>query len=300
LWVRISLSTLITKHIILDIKYKETYKYIIQNSLTYKYLHTYWSLGLNIDIFKVNNILNLVNVYANIAPTTTKINKKRHLLVCLESIKKHKILYKKTFISYLNISLHTPTNTFKIHPSFNHLYLRQSVKGSLIINLLKFFSNWVNISTYLYNTLFYNLKPLLFGTVFFKNEVHSFNWLSLTKLNLNMRLSKTLIFTTPIKRNSVSNKIVKVLFGESVNTSIILDISYHKTTLDYLHKLSVFTVGIVPTTYNAKVVDLALPISVDNIFSQLFILKLLVKTGKFVEYDRYNYYKHLWHSYRLS
>jgi len=58
-------------------------------------------------------------------------------------------------------------------------------------------------------------------------------------------------------------------------------------------------VGIVPTFYNAKVVDLALPISVDNIFSQLFIIKLITQTSKLVEYDRYNFYKKLWHSYKL-
>jgi hypothetical protein len=88
----------------------------------------------------------------------------------------------------------------------------------------------------------------------------------------------------------MGTKVVKLLLGENINTSIILDTNYHKSTLDYLHKLSVFTLGVVPTTYNAKVVDLALPISIDNIFSQLFVLKLIIKTGKLVEYDRYNSY----------
>jgi len=195
--------------------------------------------------------------------------------------------------------MYNHTNVFKVHPSFNHLYVRQSVKGSYTINLLKFFSNWLNISSYLYNTLFYKLNPLLFGTVFFKNEINSLNWLSLPKLNINIRLNKTLIFTTPIKRNSISSKVVRILFTLNSNTSFILDTNYHKSTLDYLHKLSIFTVGIVPTFYNAKVVDLALPISVDNIFSQLFIIKLITQTSKLVEYDRYNFYKKLWHSYKL-
>lgn len=285
---------LISKHLILDIKSKESYKYIAQTILTYKYLHSYWGVVHDTSTFKITNL------YSNIILQGTLKNRK--IIQQLPNAivkKKHKLIHKKTFISYLNISIYNHTNVFKVHPSFNHLYVRQSVKGSYTINLLKFFSNWLNISSYLYNTLFYKLNPLLFGTVFFKNEINSLNWLSLPKLNINIRLNKTLIFTTPIKRNSISSKVVRILFTLNSNTSFILDTNYHKSTLDYLHKLSIFTVGIVPTFYNAKVVDLALPISVDNIFSQLFIIKLITQTSKLVEYDRYNFYKKLWHSYKL-
>jgi ribosomal protein S2 len=79
-----------------------------------------------------------------------------------------------------------------------------------------------------------------------------------------------------------------------LNNSIILDINYHKSTLMYLDKLSVFTLGVVPTSYDIKSVDLAIPVNIDNLFTQLFIVRLLVKFIKISENTKYTDYSNLW------
>ena len=78
--------------------------------------------------------------------------------------------------------------------------------------------------------------------------------------------------------------------------SIITDINYHNSTINYLNKYNIYTFGIVPTIYNIKSVDLSLPVSSDNIYIQLFFIKLLLKIKKTVEYNKYNFYFSTWNN----
>ena len=60
------------------------------------------------------------------------------------------------------------------------------------------------------------------------------------------------------------------------SSAVLLDTTYHKYTLNYLTKLHYFTIGLIPANYNYKSVDLAIPVSIDSIFSQLFFTRLVL------------------------
>jgi hypothetical protein len=125
--------------------------------------------------YKLVNILNLQksvnrdNPKPLLPPTYTKgING-------ANASSKHKPLASKIFKIYLNISLYTYTLNSKVHPSFLNLYIVNTTKGSKVVNVSKFFTTWLSVCCYIYNVYFYNLKPILFGTVFFKKEICSLN-----------------------------------------------------------------------------------------------------------------------------
>ena len=250
---------------------------IVKTIIIYKYLSVFWTDKLSIYWQKTHNKLNITKVYKHTGQLSLVNN----------NVTLKKKLSNQLFNSYLTISANMYTSVCKLHSSFKSFFIKQSSKGSSIINLVKFFNNWLSMSSHLYDTLTYKIKPMFFGTTFFKKEIYTLNWLSLATTDTNLRLSKVLFFITPIDRTVTSDKIIKLITLKGVTNALVFDTQYHKTTLDYLHKFTVFTLGAVPVTYDAKVVDFAIPISSDNIFTQLFILKLVNKFSKNIEYNEY-------------
>lgn len=189
-------------------------------------------------------------------------------------------------------------STQHVHNSFFSYYVRSSYKGStFILNLSKIYNKYINTLLFIYNLFFYKFKTVLFGNIFFKNEIYTINWITCKKMYLFLRLSQLMFLVKPLKRCEGSNKIIKLWHTKGVSTAIIFDCIYHKTTVDFLHKLSVMTVGPLPLTCNIKDLDLVIPISNDNLFSYLFILKTISHLNKVSEYNRYIFFRKIWFSF---
>jgi ribosomal protein S2 len=92
-------------------------------------------------------------------------------------------------------------------------------------------------------------------------------------------------------RNEFSVKITKLLHNNNLNNVVITDIFYHKTTIFFLQKLNILTLGFVPLNSNYKDLDVVMPINNDNIFMQLFLFKVIIFLKKTAEYDIYSRYR---------
>ena len=62
--------------------------------------------------------------------------------------------------------------------------------------------------------------------------------------------------------------------------SLILDVSYHNKTIYYLRRAKFYVIGIVPSNFNIKSVDFALPIINDSLTNQLFFIRLILLIKK--------------------
>ena len=204
-----------------------------------------------------------------------------------KTTKIQQLFLKKTFKIFLNTTLYSSTSPLNVHYSFKNLFIQNSNKGLLVLSVTRLFSIYINIYTYLYNLNYYNLNTFFFGTVFFKNEVHALNTLTLNTLKLNLRLNKLLLFLKPLLRNTQNQNLLKILIPSKISNAVIFDIFYHRNTINYLQKLSIFTLGVVPITYNIRTVDLSIPITVDSIFSIQFVLKLINTLKKASENAKY-------------
>lgn len=237
--------------------------------------------------------------YKNNNTTVTKTvnTPKTYLLGNEYNFKCVKNFSKLVFPIYVNISFYNYNHPSKIHPSFTYIYISTSLKKHLILNILKLLNVWVNLSLYLYNIYYYNLKPVFFGTVFLKKEIKSLNWIKLNNLKINFKYLNLLLPYIPFNVSNLSRNYFNLFYKLGITNSVILDIVHHKSTIVYFRKNSIFTLGIVPTTYNIKNVDLAIPTSSDNIFIQLFFLKFILKLLKDVENNKYNTNLKLWGRY---
>jgi len=250
--------------------------------------------------FYAYNILYLLNKinYINYPPYSNYIGEKPKFkdFKCVSNLNfsKNKLIFKKIFKHYLNMSITSFLVDKKVHNSFINLYIKSTGRGLVIFSIAKFYSKWVEISQYFYNLKFYNIKYTLFGTVFFKNEIFSVNWLTLSKLKVFWRYNQLLLFVTSSLNHNYLRLIYKLFKVGGFNNALVLDINYHKGTLSQLYKLNIYTMGVVPIIYNTSTVDLAIPAPSDTIFVQLFLLKFLLKVFKLSEVDRYNIRANLW------
>ena len=108
------------------------------------------------------------------------------------------------------------------------------------------------------------------------------------------------MFILPISRSINTVKYLKLLLRSKINNVFILDLNYHKTTVYFLRKLSILTIGPVPITTNIKNLDIAIPIGNDNIFSQFFFIKTIVHLKKVSEYNKYLLYIKIWENFRTN
>jgi len=175
------------------------------------------------------------------------------------------------FLSYVKVQLFTSTSTFKLHPSWVGLYLCDSRFGNSIKSLNALFRVWKRFYLIIFNVLFFNLEYIIFSTIFFKNEVLGLNW----RLNPGIRgLWRYIQPFLTLRSTKIFNHgwlVFHLIKLKGYNIAFITDVLYHKKTLYYLNLHNFYQIGIVPTNLNSNLVDIALPTSSDNVFTQLFL-----------------------------
>jgi len=199
-----------------------------------------------------------------------------------------------TFKIFLQFSSGTTNKTFPLHPSWFVNFIRYKGAAVYYINIYKFFEQWKRMYYLLFNLFYYKVRILYFGNVFFRKEIIALNWTSNTFIKHLWRYVVPFFTVKPIKIFNYGWLIFHKLKLSGFNVSIVCDVLYHNKTIHYLNTESFYTVGLVPTIYKRDTVNVAIPASTDNIFSQLFFMKFLTTIRKSAEESRYNYLRNLW------
>ena len=254
-------------------------------------------------VIRQNNYIQIVNFINNYS---THILFKKHTNIKTKqtSYRTYKTkntisLINKSFTKFMNIVFFTQNTTVVVNQSFYSLYLKKKKNGTLlVVNVLKFYNNYKNVLTFIYNIFYYKLKTFFFGNIFLKKEIFSLNWLSLGKTNLKFRLNQLHIFILPLSRNEFSKKLLYLFSYHKLSNIFIFDTFYHQKTLTYLYKLPALTIGPLPISCNIKTLDVVIPVSHENIFYQLFILQVVLFQKSLSEYNKYLLYRKAWYLYR--
>ena len=101
-------------------------------------------------------------------------------------------------------------------------------------------------------------------------------------------------FLQSVKINDYGNYIFRTLNNYGYSIGLILDITYHNKTIYYLRRNKFYVIGIVPSNYNIKSVDFALPIVNDTINNQLFFIRLIILIKKNVKDYKFTQLKNIW------
>jgi len=200
----------------------------------------------------------------------------------------------KVFRTYINMNIHSHSGVYKVHPSFKYMYIRHIYDGSYIICIRKFFSIWKNIYVLLFNLFFYKITILLFGPAYFKLEILSINWSVFMNYIYIWKYVREFIFFNLNKLTFYGEFIFKNLKLLDFNIIFLIDIYYHRRTLYYLNRFSFYTIGPVPITSNLSTLNFTIPISVDNIFTHLFFVRLIILLKKGALNHNYKFYQNLW------
>merc|ERR1711976_351187 len=113
----------------------------------------------------------------------------------------------------------------------------------------------------------------------------------LLQFNLKLRLNQMLMFITPLHYNQFSKKLFNFYKYHKISTVFVFDTFYHKKTLTYLNNLSLLTIGPLAVTNNLKTLDIAIPVSNENIFCQLFTLQIINFNKLSSNYHKYLSFK---------
>ena len=182
----------------------------------------------------------------------------------------------KVFQTFVSINIGSQTKIFKPHHSFYMFYLGQSKGGIKVISVAKLFSKWKLVYHLCFNIYFYKINMLIFSPSFFKNESLSLNWNVLGKFPSTWRYIKPFLVYKLNRITDSGEFIFRKLKFIGFNIGCVTDVLYHSKTVYYLKRLNFYTFGLVPTLYNSKTLDFAVPTTNDNLLTQLFFIRFLI------------------------
>ena len=67
-------------------------------------------------------------------------------------------------------------------------------------------------------------------------------------------------------------------------------------TIYYLRRTSFYSIGLVPTIYNAYTVDLALPTAYESVFTQIFFVRFLMRIKQDASSTEFNNLRQIWNT----
>jgi hypothetical protein len=182
---------------------------------------------------------------------------------------------KTMFFSFIKLNLSVKNRNLFVHKSHTTYYFYNNRLGLGIFNLKKTFSSWVNLVGFIKSLIFYKNKHLVFGNSYFKYEVLSLNHF----LNPNFftwRYSNPATFLISNKVSSALEHYFHYLLEINLRLIFIIDVFYHKKTVLMLRKMNFILIGPVPITSSLYTLDVAMPVSSNSIFSNLFFIRLIL------------------------
>lgn len=248
------------------------------------FLNSTTSVFLKKLIIKIGTILNNFNLkQSNKVIFQTKFNIKKYET----NFVKNKLIFKKSnlhfdksnFYFFIKMNTWLINKKLKVHHSFTNYYYYSSPNIG-ILSLGRMLNLWNNITLFINNIFFFKINYIIFSNIYFKYETLSLNW-SITKhLSFLWRYSNFFFFFTKNKATFYVESFFRFLLSRGFNLSFIVDLNYHKTSLFYLNKFRFISVGPVPLSSSLYSISIALPVSSNSIFSNLFFIRFLIKLNK--------------------
>ena len=198
------------------------------------------------------------------------------------------------FKAFLRANSTLGFSNFIPHTSQRLIFVKYYKKGVSFSSIHRFYASWSNTYNLLFNIIFYKIDIFTFGNSFFKNEILALNWNNKGLLNTFWRYMKPFLIYQSVKINDYGTYIFDKLKQFDYHLSLILDVAYHNKTIYYLRRSKFYVIGIVPSNYNIKSVDFALPIINDSLTNQLFFIRLILLIKKNVKTYHFKNLKSMW------
>lgn len=244
------------------------------------------------------------NIKSNFFDKTKFFNNTKNLQLVFTN----KIIFnsKNTFINDKLINLYFLFNYSLFNSNFGtnstlKLFSIHNYNNKLILfDSSKFLLRWKELYDLIFNIFFYKFNPLVFSSIFFKNETLALNWnYNFFEINLWKYYFPFFIF----KLNNYNRK-ASFFFEKIKNNNIsfffVTDCSYHYKNLYYLKKNNCYTVGLINVFLNPWLVSFPIITLFENFLVQLFFLKLIIFIQKNCLFLQYVFFKQKWTNYKIN
>lgn len=223
---------------------------------------------------------NIFNSYGNVKLpfNSNSLPLPENSLHNFKNFKKNHVSFSKYFFStYLHLTINPLQFDGSVHHSYNTYCIYHSSSVVSFFNVKKLYQAWSLLILFIENLFYYNISVLAFSPPYFKSEVLSFNWKFITLYRQLWRFSTLFVhFINNIKTPSFEN-FLRLLRHNNVFVAIVIDIFFHKSTIDALKKNDIVTFGPVPITANLYTLSVSIPTSSNSVISNLFFLRLVFK-----------------------
>ena len=200
----------------------------------------------------------------------------------------------KLFQLFLKLSHSQPFFYSKQHYIYRLLFSNLNPNELVYADLGKAFSRWSSTHTLLTNLFYYNIKIISFGSKLLINEILSLNWkLATPNLLTHSSFDKSFFFSSA-KTGPLYSKSFLRLSKFKIENSFIFDLNFHQRTIFFLRRYNFFTMGLVASTQNPWVVDYPIPVSISNILTQYYFIKLFLYTFSTAKHLYFLNCKSLW------
>lgn len=222
----------------------------------------------------------------------------RNIKFKLFSLMKCKFLYFENVLFLFNLFFNK--NHFTPHHNFDLFAIKTFKNSFVIFNVKKFFKRWNDGITFLLNLFYYNLKPLMFGNLFFKKETLALNW-NYNLFNIFLWRFYSAFFTDKkIQFDSFSNYFFLQIKKFNLRFCLVSDVNNHFKNFFFFKRNFFFTIGLINVFINPWLVDYPFFLYSDNYVGQLFFFKLVFFLQKKSIYWRFTMLKVNYASFKLS
>lgn len=181
------------------------------------------------------------------------------------------------FRVFVRVNMFSQSEITAPHHTFRSFYLSNAKGGLIILSIPKLFHKWKSFYFLLFNLYYHNVDILTFSPAFFKKEVLSLNWVAHKSFQFMWRYTRPFLIFKPNKITNHGDFVFRKLRSLGLSVGIITDVLYHNKTIYYLRRTGFYSIGLVPTIYNAYSVDFAVPTAYDSIFTQIFFVRFLIR-----------------------
>ena len=199
------------------------------------------------------------------------------------------------FTSFIKVNMSSVNELTIPHHTFRMFYITQAKGGVTTTALPKIFQRWKNFYFLLFNIYYHKIETLTFSPSFFKKEVLALNWFFHKQLTFMWRYVRPFLIHKPNKISNHGDFVFRNLRTLGLSVGIVTDVLYHAKTIYYLKRKTFYSIGLVPTIYNAYTVDFALPTAYESIFTQIFFIRFLIRIKQDSSSTSFNNFKTMWH-----
>ena len=233
----------------------------------------------------------LSGLSSNLDYSPNSVNLKKPKTVLPKNLKKSLL---KLFTVFVRVNMSSQNELTVPHHTFRSFYLTRMKGGLTIITLSKLFQRWKNCYLLIFNLYYHNVNVLTFSPSFFKKEVLALNWVFHKNFQFMWRYTRSFLVHKPNKITNHGDFVFRKLRSLGLSIGVVTDVLYHTKTIYYLKRNSFYSIGLVPTIYNAYTVDFAIPTAYESIFTQVFFVRFLIRTKQDASSVVFNDLGNLW------